>query len=546
MAQHILGVDLGARAVKAVLVEGTYHGFVVLDAASAEVPPAPPDGEGAGLLARQGAALEGLLAARGWRVDAAYASLPGASAAFHVVTLPFTDPHRLEQTVGFEVEGQIPFELDAVAWDWQPLRVQEGKTELLVGVVRKEELAALLGALAPAGLDPRAVVPAGVAYSALLAPGVTADAPGSTPDGAVAPAEIVVDVGAERSSVCVARAGVCEAARTFAPGAGHLVRTLAGELGVPEDAAASIVVARATGADLAEGPLEETGRADDALRRALAPLVREVRATLRAWRARVGPRPAVRLVLAGEVARLPLLAEALAAEVDGPVVPLALAGAAGARLGPADAPRYGLALALALRGHQGPRAARMNLRRGALAYTRDFEHLKGKVARLGAYAALVMVLAVASAGVKGFALSRQEAALDRALCDAEQQIIGRCYEDFAQAQSVLRGRSGAGGALPKVSAVELFGELSERVPLAIPLRLDRIEITRDKLHVEGTTDAAENVDRIVGALKGSRCFGDARSGSARKRATDGKFEFSVDAGLTCLESGARDAAGGRG
>ena len=39
------------------------------------------------------------------------------------------------------------------------------------------------------------------------------------------------------------------------------------------------------------------------------------------------------------------------------------------------------------------------------------------------------------------------------------------------------------------------------------------------------------------ALKGSRCFGDARSGGARRRGTDGKFEFSIDAALTCLEAG---------
>ena len=52
---------------------------------------------------------------------------------------------------------------------------------------------------------------------------------------------------------------------------------------------------------------------------------------------------------------------------------------------------------------------------------------------------------------------------------------------------------------------------------------------------EGTTDAAENVDKLVGALKASRCFGDARSGGARRRGTDQKFEFSADASLTCVE-----------
>ncbi len=426
-------------------------------------------------------------------------------------------------------------------------------------MVRKEELTTLLAALAHGGLDPRAILPAGPAYAALLATGalvgpavLPAPAPieEAAPAAAAAPAGavVVVDVGAERTSVCVAVDGACQAARTFAFGTAHLARGLGRELGLAEPEAAALLAAAGGGP---AAPPELAGaaadpRAAEAVRRGLAPLVRELRATLRAWRARVGPRPAGRLLLAGEGARLPALADELAPEVDGPVEPLALAGPAAERIGPVEAPGLALALALALRGHQGSRAPRLNLRRGELAFTRDFEHLKGKVARLGVYAAAILLLAVVSAGVKVFALSRQEAALDRALCDAEQKILGKCYPNFEEAQAILRGRGSPGAAIPRASAVDLLSELADRVPAQVKLRLDRIEITRDKLHVEGTTDSAEGVDQLVEALKSSRCFGEARSGSARKRASDGKFEFSIDSGLTCLETGPREAGGGRG
>ena len=159
------------------------------------------------------------------------------------------------------------------------------------------------------------------------------------------------------------------------------------------------------------------------------------------------------------------------------------------------------------------------------------------MARLGVFAALVLMVAVLSSAVKAFALARQESALDRALCEAETKIVGRCFPNFEEAQAVLRGKGTVAAALPRVSAVELFGELAAKVPDSVPVRFDRIEITKDKLHLQGTTDAAENVDRIAAALKGSRCFADARSGGARRRANDGKFEFSIDASLTCLEGG---------
>jgi len=557
MSQRILGLDLGAHAVKAVLLESTYRGFVVIDHARAPLSPAGADAPP--LITRQAAAVGELLAARGWQLDHVVASLPGSGVASNVVTLPFTDPRRIEQTVSFEVEGHIPFDLEQVAWDWQPLGgPQGGKTDLYVGVARKEDLAALLGALAQLGVDPRAVLPPAPAYAALLATGAAGAPPAPArpepnleggaedrPEGI--DAELVVDIGAERTSLCVVVAGRCEAARTFPFGANLLARAVARELGIPDAEGHLLLASEAGGPPLVE-PLAAKARdprAGEALGRALAPLVRELRATLRAWGARAGARRLSRVHLAGELARLRGLPEVLSPAVEAPVAPLELTGPAGEAIPPEEAPGLALALALALRGHQGARGPRLNLRRGALAYTRDFEHLKGKVARLGTFAALLVLLAIASAGVKAFALARQETLLDRALCEAETKIIGKCYPNFEEAQAVLRGRGTLGASLPRSSAVDVLAELSQRVPADVKVRLDRIDVTREKLHLEGATDGAESVDKLVGALRGSRCFGDARSGSARRRA-DGKFEFSIDSGLTCLQMSPQDAAGERG
>jgi general secretion pathway protein L len=528
MAQTILGLDLGARAVKAVLLESAYRGFRV--AGHAEVPLEPATEGGPSLRQRQATALGRLLAEQGWPVDACVAVLPGATVASHVVTLPFTDPRRIEQTIGFEVEGQIPYELAEAAWDWQPLGERGEATDLWVGVAPREELLGLLAVLSEAGLDPSLVVPAAPALATLLGPGVL-EAPASPG------VEAVLDLGEERTQLCLATGGRLEAARTVALGAGGLARAMARDLDVTEAEAARLLLAEAGGEPLT-GPLAALAaepRAAEALRRALVPLVRELRATLRAWHARVGPRQVTRLWLAGGLARLTGLAELLAGEVDGPVLPLALAPPAAEGLSPEAAPAMALALAAALRGHLGGRAGRLNLRRGDASYTRDFEHLRGKVARLGVAAGLVLLLAVASSGVKVFALSRQEAQLDKVMCDAQTRILGKCFGNYEEALSVLRGRGTPGAAIPKTSAVDVLADLSTRTPDGVALRYDRIDVTDRKLHLQGATDTAENVDKVVEALKGSRCFADARAAGVRKRSSDGKFEFSVDAGLTCGE-----------
>jgi general secretion pathway protein L len=241
-----------------------------------------------------------------------------------------------------------------------------------------------------------------------------------------------------------------------------------------------------------------------------------------------------RLWLAGGLGRRAGLAERLAAEVDGPVLPLTLSGPA-ASIPAAQAGSLALALAAALRGHLGARVGRANLRRGDVAYTRDFEHLKGKVTRLAVAAAAVLLLAVASQVVKIYGLSRQEAALDRALCDAEEKVLKKCYPNYEEALSALRGRGVPGASIPKTSAVDVIDDLSRRMPEGTALKLEKIDISDRKLHLQGVADAAERVDQLVAALHGSKCFADARSGGARKRTSDGKFEFSIDSALGCAE-----------
>ncbi len=538
MAQRILGLDLGASAVKAVLLESGFQGFSVVGAATELLGPVAP--EPAPPWARHAAAVQALLSSRGWHFDSALVAFPGTAAASHLVTLPFSDPRRIEQTVQFEVEAQIPFDLAEVSWDWQPLGVRDGRSDLYVGVVRKDDLAGLLAAMAGAGIDPRAVIPAGPAHASLFGAGVLA---GEAAPGPEAAAEVLLDIGQERCSVCVVAGGQCEAARTFAAGSAHLARALARDLSIGEPEAVALLAAEGGGPAL---PQELAARAADpaaaaALRRALVPLARELRSTLKAWEGR-GRRPVRRLLLAGQAARLPGLAELLAPEVGAPVELVSFEGGASA-IPAAEAPGLALALALALRGHQGSRASRLNLRRGDLAYTRDFEHLRGKVMRLAVFAGLVALLALVSSGVKVFALAHQEALLDRALCDATQRLVGKCYDNFETAEAVLKGRGTPAASIPRISAVDVFAELAARTPADVPLKFDRMEITREKLHLAGTTDAAENVDKIVAALRGSRCFAEARSGGARRRGSDAKFEFSIDADIAC--EGA-PATGGKG
>lgn len=509
---RVLGLDLGSHAVKAFLIESTFRGFEPKRYVEARV------GEG-GLKA----ALAALAAEKHLAADQVVVALPGVAAATHLLTLPFTDARRLEQTLPFEVEGVVPFELDEVAYDYQGVGVRDGKTDAFVGVVRREEVAALLALLAEFRVDPRIVTLGALAYQNLLP---SAPGPGE--------AHAVVDVGHERTGVAILGAGGVEFARTFVGGGRDLTRALATDFKLDADAAERLKESSSV-APRTNDPDAERAASD--LLRALSSIVREIRATLRSHAAR--RRVAVsRVHLTGGTARLRGLPELFARDLGVEVERLSALPLSAAALLPRESePVASLSVALALRGHAGNRQARFNLRRGAFAFKGDFEVLKGKVARLGAFAAVLVLLA----GVAGWArintLSRREARLDDEVCKATQRVLGKCVRDFTVAISMFKGQGSAAAAIAQISALDLFAEFATRTPPDVAVKYEEIEVSGDRIRARGLAPNFEGVDKVVAALKAYRCFADIKRGRVQKKGDGSQVTFDVDIVVNCPEAG---------
>ncbi|HZW90182.1 MAG TPA: pilus assembly protein PilM, partial [Myxococcaceae bacterium] len=368
---RVLGLDLGSYSLKGVLLEATGRGVSVLRyAETARADEAPLD-----------EALAVFLAENPWEPDQVVVALPGPSLATHVFTLPFTDGKRIAATLPFEVEGELPFELSQVVFDHQVTRRRANATDLIVGLVRREELAELLRALGARGLDPRVVTHPAIAYQNLMvaAPERFDVAPGA--------AVAVLDIGHRRTSIAVGRpAEGLLFARTFPGGGRDLSRALASEFQVP---LAEAQAWKERDGSLVTGGGPEHERARAALVRALGPLVREARATLKAASGREHL-PVARLLLAGGTARLPGLAEHLGAELGQPADGLLLPAVAAAVVPPEVQPRAAEAYALALRGAMSSaRAPRFNLRQGEFAFRGHVDYLRERLIRVAAFAGVL-------------------------------------------------------------------------------------------------------------------------------------------------------------
>jgi general secretion pathway protein L len=570
LAQQIIGLDLGTHEVKVTAIEGSFRGFAVRRYVSAPVPQDPPGEEERPFEERLLEALEKLVEAEPglFKADGIYTAVPGFLVSTHQVTLPFTDTRRIEQTLPFQLEDQLPFDLDEVVFDHQVLRQAGGKTELLMGLVRRETMASLLEVLEKAGIDPRVVTLSALAYQNLYAHGVIvpgaengAPAPAAageengsapragddpawtaeeTPEGAAAAeavptekepeAEAILDVGHLSTDLCILEGGTTRYARSFPVAGRGLSIAIAAAEKIPLVEAEAL---KHEAVDLVAVDDDRGRRIAAAIERGLAPLVRGVRQSFFAFSSRTRHRVA-RVYLTGGTARLPGLAKHLARELSCEVLPLDPFPAHLEESVPkerADDPAAALAMALALCGQGTTRMARMNLRKGPFAFKGDLSHLKGSFVRLGVLGAVVVALLLTNVFVRFHALSVEEAQVDAQLCELTERVLGVCTTNSDDAISRLRGQRSAASIVPAVSAAEILSEVVRRLSSVDDVEVTELDIGGTRVRLQGEAASFDAVARVVTELQGYDCFREVSQGQTRQARQSQKIEFNVDAAL---------------
>jgi general secretion pathway protein L len=272
--------------------------------------------------------------------------------------------------------------------------------------------------------------------------------------------------------------------------------------------------------------------------RALSPIVREVRATLRSHASRFH-RAVTRVRITGGTSQIPGLAQHLTRELGVEVDVLsALPPQADALLKSGSEATASLAYGLTLRGYGGGgRASRFNLRRGDLAFKGDFEFLKGRILRLAVAAGVLLVLAAGSSGARIYTLSKRESKLDAALCQSTQRVFGKCIKDFTVALSMLKGQGSAAAVIPQDSAVDLLAELIARTPSDMSVKYDDIVVSLDSIRVRVLAPSFDAPDKIGAALKTFKCFTEVKTGRIQKSRDGNSVEFDLSVAVACPEAG---------
>jgi type IV pilus assembly protein PilM len=155
-----VGLDIGSSAVKAVELRPAGKGFKVAAFGSE---PIPPDSIVDGAIIDGAAvsdAIRRLFESRGFKTKDVAASLSGNAVIVKKINLPVMTPAELSESIFWEAEQYIPFDIQDVNLDYQILDPgtgdanANGTMEVLLVAAKKEKIADYTGVIAQAGRHP--------------------------------------------------------------------------------------------------------------------------------------------------------------------------------------------------------------------------------------------------------------------------------------------------------------------------------------------------------------------------------------------------------
>jgi len=502
-----VGVDIGRSAVKVAAIRSSYRKMALVGLASCDIPvpsaplsiPSPSSGV-AGATAGAGstgtepsqhgpyaqdqdpAAMDRELVAQAIREamgrvlgkpgggDGVAVALDGAKAVSRVLPMPASAQKQLAEVLPFELESQVPFDLDDSIVDYRVLSGQrvaqagtpEGAAMLpvLASVARIGEVRARIDLVKQAlGVEPERVG-VGLLPLANLIPLLPALAePGPV---------VVVDLGTLSSDVLILRNGEPVFMRTISQGT----------TGLPETAPR---------------------------------LAREIRLTLAAYRA-TGGEVAARVFLCGGGAFVSGAESFLANELETEVAVLPPP--------PMDyevpqpdqlrqLARYTKAIGLAL--SLGPRPLGLDLRKGPLAYERGFGWVRERVPVLAGLGAVIAVSFFFSACTQLYALGKEGDTMEKALASVTKEVLDEETSSAQRANELLSQQAVADeDPMPHVDAFDVMVRLSDVVPASMVHDVEELDVQKGHVVIHGIVGSIPDAQSVATSLSSQPCFSDVK------------------------------------
>jgi len=503
-----LGIDLGAHAVKVAALRVAYRKTTLERLVSVALPPIAPlgaDGTAEGPRDTQEAQKIALIAAvteasggKLGKADGLAVAVPGTKVATRRMKLPSSVQKQIAEVLPFELESQVPFDLEECVWDYRILQggrlPGDGADELamLVAVAPRALIAARIAAVRDAVTQE----PERVSLGAFPLANLVAASPRS--------AEVfaVLDLGVVGSELLIFQGNELAFSRSMD----------CGTKGLPQSASR---------------------------------LARELRTSLAAFRAQGGTAPA-RLFLAGGGVFVAGAESFLARELEMPVAalpeaPLDVAPTVTAEQR-AQFPVFAKAIGSALSLVGKP--ADLDLRRGPLAFERGFGWLSERLPVLSGLVGILGLAFLLSSSVQLLATYKERDALEAALGTVSKDVLGEETTSPDRVTELLGKQTGAGDTdpLPHIDGFDVLVRFAEVVPSSVKHDIESVDLAKGHVRLSGMVPTVSDAQAIAKNLADAEpCFQNVKVTGTNQVVGQDRQKYVMEFELRCPEDVKKDA-----
>ncbi|MBW2707973.1 MAG: PilN domain-containing protein [Deltaproteobacteria bacterium] len=398
-------------------------------------------------------------------------AISGAETYYRNLTVPFKDKRKQREVLSFELEPNVPFPIDDLVVDFFATN-RSDTPELLAFFAEKRMVGRLLETLKTHDIDPEALCVRCIPMALWLI-----NNPGRPDEG------VLLDLGEKRVTLVLWQKGRVVFIRTFVQGSG-------GDCG---------------------SRIADCGDQTSAI-------FNTVRHTLHAFGAgRKDFEPPEKAFLTGPGATQPGVSQFVAEILGIPGQRVDLCNDDRIRLGEHAEPLWDPllmdgALSLAL-GRYNAKGLGPNLRKDGFEVQKRSFYRSKIFRKVTAWLLVIAALWAVDMGVDTYFLKQRAAALDsrtRVLFKKTFPHINRIVDPVKQAQieinELKRVSTPARVAGMNSRALDLFLEISERLPEPIDLKVSRLVIDPHSVRIKGETDTYNTVDRVKQGLEKSPLF----------------------------------------
>jgi len=508
MARYV-GIDIGATQVKVAVIRGSARKWTIEDLRAIDRVPAEVAYATGGAAPVQ--TLDEIVAEAAREVSANNHPLSvgfdGTRTYVRSLELPAAVRRRLAEVIPFELEAQLPFDLEDAVFDYRPRPgiAANLSQPVLVAAARIDDVRERIDLVKRTlGREPDHVSPSSFALADLAAALPTFKAP--NPAGPRA-TRAILDLGYDESELLILDGVEPVFGRTMSRGV-H---------GMPQTAGA---------------------------------LAREIRQTFTAYRA-AGGEPPTDIYLTGGGALVADLPRWLSGELQMPVELLSLQALEDEAKRP-DTLRFARAMGIALSA--APKRRGLDMRRGPLSFERGYGFLREKVPILAGLAATVLVSFLFATWTRARNLSADRRTLEQTLEATTRDVLGEATSSPERVQELVgsKGPAGDDDPMPRADAMDVLVQISELIPTdKMKHDIEKLEVGRavaggSRVIISGIAPTGADVSTIEGNLKTYRCFVNPTVTKKTKAIADDRQKYTLETELRCSEegSGAKKPAAG--